>query len=39
MLAKAGLGLSIVRSVSAAHGAELDLRSQPEGGLSIRVIL
>jgi signal transduction histidine kinase len=34
-----GLGLSIARSVSAAHGAVLDVRSQPEGGLSIRVIL
>jgi signal transduction histidine kinase len=34
-----GLGLSIARSVSAAHGAVLDVRSQPEGGLSIRVVL
>ena len=34
-----GLGLSIARSVSAAHGAELEVRSQPEGGLSIRVVL
>jgi signal transduction histidine kinase len=34
-----GLGLSIARSVSAAHGAELDVRSQPEGGLSVRVVL
>jgi signal transduction histidine kinase len=32
-----GLGLSIARSVSAAHGAELEVRSQPEGGLSVRV--
>ena len=35
----AALGLSIARSVSAAHGAELDLRSQPGGGLSVRVVL
>jgi signal transduction histidine kinase len=35
----AGLGLSIARSVSAAHGTELEIRSQPEGGLSIRVVL
>jgi len=34
-----GLGLSIARSVSTAHGAELDVRSQPEGGLSISVVL
>ncbi len=34
-----GLGLSIARSVSAAHGAELDVRSRPEGGLAIRVTL
>jgi signal transduction histidine kinase len=34
-----GLGLSIAQSVSAAHGAELDVRSQPEGGLFISVIL
>jgi signal transduction histidine kinase len=34
-----GLGLSIARSVSAAHGAELELRSQPEGGLAVRVVL
>ncbi len=34
-----GLGLSIARSVGAAHGAELDVRSRPEGGLAIRVIL
>ena len=35
----AGLGLSIARSVSAAHGAVLDVRGQPEGGLSVRVVL
>ena len=35
----AGLGLSIVRSVSIAHGAQLDVRSQPEGGLFISLIL
>jgi signal transduction histidine kinase len=34
-----GLGLSIAQSVSTAHGARLDVRSQPEGGLSITVIL
>ncbi len=34
-----GLGLSIARSVSAAHGAELDVRSRPEGGLAVHVIL
>jgi signal transduction histidine kinase len=34
-----GLGLSIARSVSTAHGAELDVRSQPEGGLSVSVVL
>ncbi len=34
-----GLGLSIARSVSAAHGAELELRSQPGGGLAVRVVL
>jgi signal transduction histidine kinase len=34
-----GLGLSIAQSVSTAHGAELDVRSQPEGGLRISVIL
>ncbi len=34
-----GLGLSIARSVSAAHGAELDVRGRPEGGLAVRVTL
>jgi len=34
-----GLGLSIARSVSAAHGTELEVRGRPEGGLSIRVVL
>ena len=34
-----GLGLSIAQSVSTAHGAELDVRSQPEGGLRISVVL
>ena len=34
-----GLGLSIARSVSAAHGAELEVSSQPDGGLSVRVVL
>jgi signal transduction histidine kinase len=35
----AGLGLSIAQSVSTAHGARLDVRSQPEGGLSVTVVL
>ena len=35
----AGLGLSIAQSVSTAHGARLDVHSQPEGGLSITVVL
>jgi signal transduction histidine kinase len=35
----AGLGLSIARSVSTAHGARLDVHSQPEGGLIITVVL
>jgi len=35
----AGLGLSIAQSVSIAHGAQLDIHSQPEGGLEIRLVL
>ena len=35
----AGLGLSIAQSVSIAHGAQLDIRSQPEGGLDITLTL
>jgi signal transduction histidine kinase len=34
-----GLGLSIAQSVSTAHGAELDVRSQPGGGLRISITL
>ena len=34
-----GLGLSIAQSVSTAHGAQLDVRSQPEGGLSVSLTL
>jgi signal transduction histidine kinase len=34
-----GLGLSIVQSVSTAHGAHLDVRSQPEGGLAVSLTL
>jgi signal transduction histidine kinase len=34
-----GLGLSIVRSVTQAHGGELTVRPRPEGGLSVRVTL
>jgi signal transduction histidine kinase len=32
-----GLGLSIIRSVASAHGATVNARSQPEGGLAVRV--
>jgi signal transduction histidine kinase len=35
----AGLGLSIAQSVAIAHGAQLDVRNQPEGGLSISLTL
>ena len=34
-----GLGLSIAQSVSTAHGAQLDVRSRPEGGLDISLTL
>jgi len=34
-----GLGLSIVRSVVAAHRAAITARSQPDGGLSIVVVI
>jgi len=34
-----GLGLSIARSVSAAHGATVTARSQPAGGLDISVMI
>jgi len=34
-----GLGLSIAQSVSTAHGAQLDVRSQPEGGLDVSLTL
>jgi len=34
-----GLGLSIAQSVSTAHGARLDIHSQPEGGLDISLTL
>ena len=33
----AGLGLSIVKSICAAHGAEVDVRSTPGKGSSFRV--
>jgi signal transduction histidine kinase len=33
----AGLGLSIVAAIAAAHGADLSSRAQPEGGLHIEV--
>jgi signal transduction histidine kinase len=35
----AGLGLSIARSIAAAHEATVLVRSQPEGGLDVRVTL
>jgi signal transduction histidine kinase len=35
----AGLGLSIARAVAAAHGAVLQARSQPAGGLDVTVTL
>jgi len=34
-----GLGLSVAQSVSIALGAQLDVHSQPEGGLDISLIL
>jgi signal transduction histidine kinase len=34
-----GLGLSIARSVAAAHRATISARSQPEGGLGILVVI
>ena len=34
-----GLGLSIAQSVAIAHGAQLDVLNQPEGGLSISLTL
>jgi signal transduction histidine kinase len=34
-----GLGLSIVRSVVAAHGGRIELRTPPEGGLAIEIEL
>ena len=35
----AGLGLSIARSVAAAHGATVSARGQPAGGLDVSVVL
>jgi signal transduction histidine kinase len=32
-----GLGLSIVRAIAGAHGASLDTRAQPHGGLAVTV--
>jgi signal transduction histidine kinase len=34
-----GLGLSIVRAITAAHGGDLSLRALAEGGLAVRVSL
>jgi hypothetical protein len=33
----AGLGLSIVAAIAAAHGGTLDLRARPEGGLEVSI--
>jgi signal transduction histidine kinase len=33
----AGLGLSIVAAIAAAHGGTLDLRARPEGGLLVSI--
>jgi signal transduction histidine kinase len=33
-----GLGLSIVQSIATAHGAELTVRANPDGGLCVRVL-
>jgi signal transduction histidine kinase len=33
-----GLGLSIVRSIATAHGADLDVQLPPGGGLAVRVL-
>jgi signal transduction histidine kinase len=35
----AGLGLSIVAAIAAAHGGGLDLRARPEGGLLVAITL
>lgn len=32
-----GLGLSVVSAIASAHGAALDLRARPEGGLDVAV--
>ena len=32
-----GLGLSIVRAIATAHGAAIDARARPDGGLHIQV--
>jgi signal transduction histidine kinase len=34
-----GLGLAIVQTICVAHGATVEARSQPEGGLTIRVVI
>jgi signal transduction histidine kinase len=34
-----GLGLSITRSVATAHDATVTVRSQPEGGLDVSVVI
>ncbi|MFE9205182.1 sensor histidine kinase [Micromonospora sp. NPDC007230] len=35
----AGLGLSIVAAIAAAHGGRLDLRARPQGGLQVSIAL
>jgi signal transduction histidine kinase len=32
-----GLGLSIVRAIATAHGASIEARARPEGGLAVNV--
>jgi signal transduction histidine kinase len=34
-----GLGLAIVKSICVAHGATVEARSQPEGGLTVKVVI
>jgi len=33
-----GLGLSIVKTIAAAHAAEMTVRARPDGGLTIRIL-
>jgi signal transduction histidine kinase len=34
-----GLGLAIVQSICVAHGATVEARGQPDGGLTVRVVI